>query len=162
MLPSQARMRHLTWTFDGDAWVATLSMPAFPDLTIRVVSGSNTFDPDPIQLLALTEIQQMTLVDLSRMRLHARKYARSILDGDEISELSPDDCEIFIESATIPRLRGSCDTYAFLSAHWAIDPENGICFICKNGAVMSTVSDGPNRKLPDWNVGCKVDELGDA
>jgi hypothetical protein len=121
------------WDPAVEAWTTSVTCPAYGDINVEIKTDGETTQPSERQLHALSLIASLQAAARKSIRKDVKRYAKEILDEEEMEDFEAEDFDTQFTDALIPNLRNSESTYFFLSGEFDIDMEHGIVCLCRDG-----------------------------
>ena len=152
-------MANLQWSRSDEAWIAKHDSEHFEDFEIRVLTDDESVKPSACQLKSVEDAEYFASSGLPPTKKLAREYAAEYLGSDEVDEMDDEELEIEVQTAIIPRLRESVNTYVVFVGNSDIDIEHGVAIICKNRRVCAVAHSDLAYTPYEWDDTTELDQL---
>jgi hypothetical protein len=120
------------WDRSRGAWNAKITCAAYGPIDVLIITEGASVQPNEKQLAVLARIGSLAKLVRKVIRKEVKRYAREVLEEEELDDFEAEDFDIAFSDALIPRLRDSEADYFFLYGESDIDIEHGLACLCRN------------------------------
>ncbi len=149
------------WVDNGNgtgSWVVHTKTQLFGSVQVDIPGKSNSETLTDVQQRSLDMLRDLPTKLKPMLFAALRRYASEYLDDN----FDDDDCTLSCDNASVPYLHESKTPYIFLNADSNIDDEHGVCFLIRDGDVISCCHGDASLEFLGWDATDDLDELANG
>ena len=142
----------------GGTWIIHTTTILFGSVQVQIPAKSGA--------ASLTDVQQRSVQMLRELPKSAeqflveslKRYASEFLDTDINTDVA---FTFLCDNASVPYLQESSVPYIFLNASSDVDEDHGVCFLIRDGKVITCCHGDESLQFLGWDATDELDALAD-